>query len=90
MHAGLVSDSSAEWQLQPRGVSRARQGPQSLLSVFVGTRARALSLIAASEFPGDRLVIVLVSPRLPLKQVLDSLNIIFDGLAAIVAEPGYR
>lgn len=51
MHAGLVSDSSAEWQLQPRGVSRARQGPQSLLSVFVGTRARALSLIAASEFP---------------------------------------
>lgn len=51
VHAGLVSDSSTEWQLQPRGVSRARQGPQSLLSVFVGTRAQALSLIAASEFP---------------------------------------
>lgn len=69
-------------------MSRARQGPQSLLGVLVGTRARALSFIATSEF--SRLVIVLVSLRLTLKQVLDSLNIIFDGLVAIVAEPGYR
>lgn len=58
--------------------------------VFVGTRARPCHLFLPLNFPGDRLVIILVSPRLTLKQVLDSLNIIFDGLAEIVAEPGYR
>lgn len=35
--------------------------------VFVGTRARPCHLLLPLNFPGDRLVIVLVSPRLTLK-----------------------